>query len=276
MANLFKKNECYNCHSRYDVTRKTCPVCLSANDKFNELKIDPKTLWLSWPSQLGLFLIGFFGLSVLGSILSSIFANSGLDVYLASIIINSIAYLVVLGALIPIIFPHIKDIFNGFKSGKNIAMGFAFLGMMLASNFIYNLIVYVILKQPQSVNNNEGAIESIVSIYPVASLLIFGIVGPICEELTYRLGLFTFFKRINRVLAYILTIIIFASIHFDFSSFANPEALRVELLALPTYVIAGFLLTFAYDKFSLSTSLIAHIANNVTAMLLQLIMARFA
>ena len=118
------------------------------------------------------------------------------------------------------------------------------------------------------VNNNESSIDSITTIFPLLSLLVFGLIGPICEELTYRVGFFGFFRKINPILGYIFTAILFGFIHFDFQS----NDLINELINIPSYIIAGLMLCYIYDYKGIGTSIIAHSLNNVIGILLQIIL----
>ena len=43
------------------------------------------------------------------------------------------------------------------------------------------------------------------------------ILAPFAEEMTYRIGLFSALKRVNLILAFIVTALVFGLIHFDLS-----------------------------------------------------------
>ena len=86
--------------------------------------------------------------------------------------------------------------------------------------------------------------------------------GPIVEEFTYRYGLFGYVKKHNKTLAYVATILIFALIHFEFTT--DVDQLVNELLNLPSYLIGAIVLSIAYDKSdNLVVPIIAHIFNNL-------------
>ncbi|MBP5694703.1 MAG: CPBP family intramembrane metalloprotease, partial [Bacilli bacterium] len=108
-------------------------------------------------------------------------------------------------------------------------------------------------------------------VYPITCLFIFGLIGPICEEITYRVGLFSLLKRKNRALAYLVTIAVFALIHFNFSN--DPATLLNEIINLPYYMFAAFAFSFAFDKFGFAASATAHISNNLISLFL-VVMAR--
>ena len=73
----------------------------------------------------------------------------------------------------------------------------------------------------------------------------------------------------NVWVAYIVTPLIFALIHFDFFA-GSAEGYINELLNLPSYIIAGVTLTIIYDKFGLSTSIVAHCGNNLISIFMSI------
>ena len=132
-------------------------------------------------------------------------------------------------------------------------------------NLFYNLILSLAGVSIAD-NANESSLNSIVTAFPMASLLFFAFIGPVCEELTYRVGLFSLTKRVNRIFAYIVTIIVFTLIHFDFTS----KTMVNELLNIPFYAFAAFVFTFLYEKFGLASSVSAHITNNLFSLLVSI------
>ena len=146
-------------------------------------------------------------------------------------------------------------------------LGFGFFLMIVSSAVT---IIFRLFDQSTGSNANEQGVDAITTSYPILSLLIFGIVGPICEELTYRAGLFTAIKKYNRIFAYIGTAVIFGLIHFDFSSFGTPSLIS-ELINIPSYIVSGLLLCYFYDYKGIGASTIAHITNNFIAILVQII-----
>ena len=101
-------------------------------------------------------------------------------------------------------------------------------------------------------------LRSFITIYPFISLIFLGVIGPICEELTYRVGLFSVLKK-PKWLAYVIGTLVFALAHFSFTS----TNIINELVNLPVYIVSGFALCLAYDKFGLAASLTAHTVNNI-------------
>ena len=103
--------------------------------------------------------------------------------------------------------------------------------------------------------------------YIVFALIIFGLIGPICEELTYRVGLYSLTKRWNRTAAYIITPIVFGLIHFNWESLTiGGNTLVNELCNLPDYIVAGVLFSYYYEKGGFACSATAHVVNNLVAL----------
>jgi len=58
--------------------------------------------------------------------------------------------------------------------------------------------------------------------------------------------------------------LIFGLIHMSF----KPETIVNELVNLPSYILAGSILTYAYEKEGFAVSTYAHITNNLISFLL--------
>ena len=113
-------------------------------------------------------------------------------------------------------------------------------------------------------NVNQASVESIATSYPLIGIFIMGMVGPICEELTYRVGLYSFLRRINKYLALVVTAIVFAMIHFTFDA----KDIVEELWSFPSYLISGVILTLAYERRGPACSITAHVCYNLIAVLM--------
>lgn len=260
---MFKKVKCNHCEHSYDETFRECPNCHSPNGQ-----LDPNfrnIQMLSFGKQLGLFATGSFGFSILGVIISliiSLFNTSSVSNILLNMILNAVVYALLFMILFAIINVDIKKLLNSFKKWKPyVAAVLCFLSIILFG-MIYSMILQLAGVQISG-NDNQQAIDVTSESYPLTALIIFGFIGPICEELTYRVGLFSFFKRINKYLAYAVTIVVFTLIHFNFdmANIAN------ELLNLPYYIFAAFALTFMYDNYGFAGSVTAHILNNVISLI---------
>ena len=223
--------------------------------------------------QLIIFLVGWVGFQVFAGtiqVFMSFYANyQGLDPneFLSTLnvamIVNAAAYLALLIAIVLIANFDILKVITSFKNWQSYVAGLVCLAAIFLFNYLYSLVLSILPIQTSD-NANEASLQSLSDLFPVTSILIFAIIGPICEEFTYRVGLFSFFRRINKWLGYLVTILIFAFIHFNFST--NPTTLLNEVLNLPFYMFAAFAFSFTYEKFGLAGSLTAHIANNVISL----------
>lgn len=223
--------------------------------------------------QLTLFLVGLIGL-VAASFLIELFMvliargvsptdydyETFVSSSLASLIVNGTAYVTAGCVFIILIKNDTNEIFKSFKDWKPYVAALIGFSMIILFNLAYSVFISA-LGISMSDNTNEISVSNIVVDFPLASLLIFGIIGPFCEELTYRVGLFTLTRRVNRILAYAVTIIIFTLIHFTYNS---PNIVN-ELLNIPCYAFGAFVITYLYDRYGLASSLSAHITNNLVS-----------
>jgi len=232
--------------------------------------------------QLIIFLIGCLGFQVIGLITSLPFSLYGSTHFATTkeieafvnqakiqAFINCITYCLTYIALILSSGKYLPEIIQKFKI-KDAYVG-AFVGV--AAIYVFNILYGVILSlfnANVTDNQNEAALESIIASYPVMSLFIFGLLGPICEELTYRLGLFSLCKRKNRILAYTLTIIVFTLIHANFTA----NSWLNELLNIPYYAVAAGIFCFLYDRYGFASSTTAHVLNNLISIVTTIIYSR--
>ena len=154
-----------------------------------------------------------------------------------------------------------KQLLKFFKNWESYVYGIAFAILLYGGGMIIN-----ILMSPFAVetNTNQSLVNTYLAWYPVPSILVMGIIGPIVEECTYRIGLFSFLRRLNRWAAYAITIFVFALIHFSF----DPNTIVNELLNLPSYILAGAVFCIAYDLKGPVCSSFAHIVYNTCSLVL--------
>lgn len=236
--------------------------------KRNELSSE----MLPFKKQILLLAVGWIGFRILATIIEIIVGlafskylgvsfKEALSNYSASMIINASAYIVLLVLLLFIAYSDLNKLVKSFKQYQSYIAGVVCVVAIFAFNIFYNMIVQL-LKTPVTDNINQQSLESLESLYPVTSMIVFGFIGPICEELTYRVGLFSACKRKSRVLAYAVTIVVFSLIHFNYST----KYLVNELLNLPFYAFAAVAFSFTYDHFGFAGSVTAHILNNVISL----------
>ena len=301
-----EKVKCKKCGLLIDNDLETCPYCgyplkeendnkeniINSNENatINDTKVETKPVVdhnpfhfesreykLNYSKMVSLFLVGFIGLQAVSFIIQLILKNTNiyfLSTERGSGIINFSIYLMLFGTFLLIINKDILPLINEFKTKKTWLIGVTY-GIMLivisqAVAYTFRLIG-IAFNVNQTSNSNETGIDSIVNLFPFASILIFGIIGPFCEELTYRCGLFSLVKKKNRVLAYALVCLIFGLIHFDFNFGSANYNLANELLNIPSYITAGMLLSYFYEKEGLGASTIAHCVNNLVSIILSII-----
>lgn len=271
---LFNKKTCSNCGHKHDSALETCPRCHTNNFLAPKKEITRKMSWLPIWQELVFFIVGWIGYQILGFLLSYVFALFMPDDSIQFIATYTfVSYdLLLLGFLFLCYFNH-RSILKSFKKFLPylIGIGLTVLGIILTT--IYGTIVNVIVGEIE-VNENENIVREITINYPMLSFIFLGFIGPICEELTYRLGLFTLLSRSKKWIAYVLTTLLFAFIHFDFESIGTNNFI-LEIINIPSYIIMGGLLCFAYDFFGLSCSTTMHISNNVFSLLLTIINKQF-
>ena len=254
---LFKNKICEKCGYSYDETRLDCPRCKTENGDFDKLGIPKSIFWLHPLLQLTLFILGFafggfYGLQFLFAI---ILGNAINDIQTLSFVVASITYAVLLCAMIPILLTNKKSLFGFLKDwrGYVIGIGFAVI-LFLATQFVAKITEGL----GATINGNESDVETYLKAFTFPGFIVMGIVGPIVEECTYRIGVFSFLRRLNRFVAYLVTMIMFGLIHIRFN---NGDIVN-ELLNLPNYVAAGLVLSIAYDTYGPVCSMTAHILCN--------------
>ena len=262
---LFRNKNCTHCGSSYDIVEETCPACHAHNEDFEALKIPKNQVWLPIYKQVLLFLLGFVLINLISSlctevIFKNVFEKTSVNMIL---VVNYIRYTtisILMGVLLIHHYPKFK---NSFVKVLPYAVGVTCGVGLIAFNVGYNAFVSIF--HEVSTNDNQTMANNLVKTYPLLAFLLLGFIGPSVEELTYRVGLFTFLNRVSRWLAYPVVIILFGFIHFDFT--ATGAALVDEFISLPVYLVSGGVLCLVYDLFGLSASLSAHCVNNIISTL---------
>lgn len=291
MEHYFGTKKCGKCDGSVDMIATRCPHChanllTDENDKTGRdlrsfLRFD-NFVQVSIYKQIAFFLTGFLGFQVLGILLSLLFQSIGiaaLNLHTVEEIkefsqridirfwINIAAYLSIAVALALILWKRgWKEIFHSFKKGKSYMWAGIGFGIILTANFIYNLIVNIIFmatgfKAPE-VNANEAALRSMLDVNLPVFFLIIGFIGPFVEEMAYRVGLFSFLSRTKRWIAYVVSGLVFGLIHYSWD-FSSAEVIITELVNIPTYIGAGLVMAFVYEKGGFAGSYLTHVSNNV-------------
>ena len=248
------------------------------NNQEEEIDIESQPPYAShpglkdWVYRLILFLTGFLALDIVTLIIELIlqaiipeYFTEGSAYYVTGLaMMNTIRYVLLTMVFVILLYPRLKILVRKFLNWKDDLIGIGFGVALILITICYNLLISQFVDP--GTNNNEIYAEQMILSYPALSIIVLGILGPVCEEITYRYGLFSLLDKKSKILAYILTPIVFALIHFDFTG-----NMKVELLNLPTYILAGVGLCFAYDKFGFNAAVIAHVTNNIYAIIVTLI-----
>ncbi len=252
--------------------------------------------------KIVLFVVGYLGFQLIATLVSIVITLTPLYdrstqtlSLLGSTLINFISYLIGAGVIIGICFigkdNAAKKIFVPFKDKKTYVWGGIGFLMLIAVGILFNLLYSFIPGYKE--NSNQSSLDTMGRSYPFLVFFMASILAPIVEEITYRAGLCDLLGKKNRWLGIILSSILFGLIHFDFSAVlallspktgytdsmgqfvqytaeqlakikeTNLNALYVELMNLPNYILCGVVLGFVYCRTgSLSTSIFTHFLNN--------------
>lgn len=182
----------------------------------------------------------------------------GDSVVLASVL-QVLSYLILLLVLGLVYHKRMIRDFKNFKKEyvfvalKNWIIG---IGAMIIANIIVSSL--------GGVATNEEANRSILSTYPISSVLTMVFIGPLVEELTFRAG---FKKAFSKWYTFALvTALIFGTAHIQ--SFFSTHNIY-ELLYLIPYSTLGFFFAKAfYETDNIYTSYLAHMFHNGLCVLL--------
>ena len=277
---LFRSTYCANCGAKYDPALGTCPKCSQRGAYFEESRRLEKLTPLGWGKELAMFLVGWAGFQIIVYVIAQFVAGAYLrsnpnstdaqiNAYLSTPPALSLIYFVgyallfvIMLSIVNVDLPRLGKKFAEGRSYYGILFGFGIIAFSIALNIFIDAV-----SPGSGTNANQSNVEKIVTESPFLSVLLLGIVGPICEEFTYRVGLFGFLKRASTYLAYFLAVLIFAAIHFDFMT----DDWATELLNLPFYIFAGLAFAWVYDKFGFGASVLAHVTNNVFSVLMTIL-----
>lgn len=298
MSTYFRNKSCPHCGQYIDAIMTRCPKCkenflVDENGKkradLREFYRFEHFLQLPLLRQILLPIIGYLGFRALGLIIGFIAMFVGQSAYGLSgqsltdwlntgstnFWITIPAYVCLIAFLLLDLWKDgIKELFRSFKNPWSYLYGVGGFIAIIVFNLIHNFIIGLIfasagLPSP-GVNANEAGLREMMYTNIPLFFIVICIIGPLCEELTYRAGIFSFFARTKRWVAYVVSGIIFGLIHFSWD-FSSSEAVIRELCNLPTYIGAGLVFGFIYEKGGISASFTAHMLNNVTSTIISLV-----
>ena len=262
---LFKHKKCSNCDAYYDPTLEECPNCHKNNELYLNRILTNGIVNLHPLAQIGLFLVGFAmaGMLITEVILAVFFKNLFTDKSAYEAFLISLTYILMLVGLASIVLTTRREhFFSKYKRKLDYIYGVAYaITLVLVGSLVSS---FISLFYEVSDNVNQSSAIEFIHNYPILAFFILGFVGPICEELTYRVGLYSFLKRVNKYAALGLTAVIFALIHFDFTA----ADMVNEVVALPIYIVSGAILTLAYEHRGPACSMTTHMAYNIFSFLM--------
>ena len=214
--------------------------------------------------KLLLFCLGCFGMYAVALIVALFFNFLPIDAVSRESGSEFVIYFILLGGLLGILNKDLIKIKVDFSKWANWLIGIGIGIVVIVFPIIYTTIISLFYEY--HISQNESLLREIIKMFPVLSVIVFGLVGPVCEELTYRVGLFGLLSK-KKWLAYLAAILVFAFMHFGFTS----EHIIDELVNLPIYLFSGAAFAIAYDKLGLAGSLSAHVLNNLYAIIMSII-----
>ena len=294
MKTYFRSDSCPNCHHAVDPTFPSCPSCGAENPNLRGNHAFDHHVHETIPCQIVCVLIQTLGLFLVGLAATVIVevtflvqhpgatAQETTDFMSRTDVnfgVNSSGYLAVLVAF-ALFFglrKHFGVLFHSFRNYKNVLFGLLGGGAIIGATYLYGLMLNGIFAAAgipaPGPNSNELLVRSMVKAFPALSLFIFGLLGPLTEEIGYRVGLFGFSARLGKIAAYLISSIVFGLVHFQFEALTSGDSARmiVELANLPNYIGAGLALAFLYDRFGLAGSYTAHAVNNLVSLVTTLV-----
>lgn len=258
--NPFEKTTCKKCGHHFDSLKPTCPKCHEKSDHPRANPLNEVT-YANPIIEIILFLMGWQGIRIFAEIARNIIkdmVNKGLlAASEQNMVLNYTVYGILFVILMGIASIYIPKLFKSFAKPE------ALWGILVCIAVITFDILWGTISRAigATINENQQEINEISNLNLPLAILFLALIGPMCEELTYRVGLFNFTRRFNRVIGYITVSIIFGLIHIHDYADAN------EWLSLPNYAFAGLAFAFAYEKWGLGASFIAHFLVNFLAVL---------
>lgn len=184
--------------------------------------------------------------------LANTLVNSSMGVW--SLIIGQFAVLI---AFLLLCRKYLTGVFAKCMNVKAVLAACVLGGIVIVIGFCWDWVKNII---QIAVNKNTEASILLVKNFPAASFINMVIGAALAEEITFRVGVFGFVRRKSRILAYIVSAVLFGLVHVDLTG-----ASVQELLSMPIYIIIGLICAYAYEKYGLLANVIVHAMNNLIA-----------
>ena len=265
---IFKRTFCEKCNFAYDSHLESCPKCKEKNYHFIQNRCRNPLFFLDLLRCLAIVFTWLILMYVLPVIVSLIAQSISPGIFEAADFILGLQFGVYIAGFIAfgIILWHYKlMIFGDFKKWKNIVVG-VIAGILIIG--LSQLLSYLIYEIGQiEVNSNQTEVENVVK-------NLENIRVDLKKEIIFRIGLMgigmKFNEKYGKVFAYIVSILIFILIHLNFIG-ENINYIA-EIAAVPGYFVGATLLCLAYDKGGISSSIIAHILNNLFGFIIVMVL----
>ena len=226
------------------------------NGKNDSDKLSRNVCWI-------LFLIGFaYGGMLLASLAaSSILSLFSMDDGLYLILTEVFTYVFLFCSLGFVAFKSKNFFIKNLKDGKNYLFGLVFGALTLCAEIVVSSLIASFYQA--EVNSNQSIVNELTKNYPTLMIITTVIIGPFCEELTYRVGLYELLRKKNEVFGFIVSGLVFAFVHIGFTD----TTFLAEITAFPVYLTIAYLFNLAYKKYGLAGSVTAHAITNLVSML---------
>ncbi|MDY6063305.1 MAG: type II CAAX endopeptidase family protein [Erysipelotrichaceae bacterium] len=222
-----------------------------------------KSVNVKLSSRIAILLNYFLGVifiypAILELIIRGIKANESL-----SILLKIIYTLVITVVFIFIMRKALVDDFKNIKGNYKavIIQTLKYLGLMLVANLIIGNLLNLI----GSSSENEAALKEVMNLSLPLLFVNAVIFAPIVEEAVFRLAIFRPLREKNRIVAYVVSSVLFGLLHVIGS--AN----LINYLQIILYASMGYFLAKNYEKNnSLIASISLHFLNNLLAFTLSM------
>lgn len=202
-------------------------------------------------------------------------------------LLEYLAYFLGYGSYIAILCVLLKKdkllkIFKGFNF-NNLKVAIIFALILYISSILTSTLSTLIFGQLSSNANQDTLNEGMIK-YPIAVSLFSVIFAPVVEELVFRFSIFRPLAKKNKYLAYIITVLSFAGIHFfsslsvlmvNIGEYGSTQAYSIffdDLKTLPIYIVGALVLTISYDiNKNIATNIMIHSFYNLSQVILMLI-----
>ena len=182
-----------------------------------------------------------------------------------TVTLNIWYYLIGLVFLLALQFRFFRENYNRFRDGirKALAtMAIAFC-ILIAANLVLTLVMQLFGSMPGS--PNDDAVNDLLKDDMRRMAATAVIMAPIVEEALFRGMIFGSLREKHRVLAYALSMVLFAVYHVW--QYAVVDQSLLPLLSAVAYLPIGFVLAFCYDRSgSIWTSIFFHMFYNAMAL----------